>query len=78
MKLGNLGRVPHALAIAGMASSMGAVSAWGAAGDNGQYFIIEGLYLEKDDGDTIPLTAPDGAGAFNLITDDEDDERREQ
>lgn len=70
MKLGNLGRVPHALAIAGMVSSMGAVSAWGAAGDNGQYFIIEGLYLEKDDGDTIALTAPDGAGAFNLITDD--------
>lgn len=70
MNLGSLGRVPHALAIAGMVSSMGAVSAWGAAGDNGQYFIIEGLYLEKDDGDTIALTAPDGAGAFNLIESD--------
>lgn len=70
MKLGNLGRVPHALAIAGMVSSMGAVSAWGAAGDNGQYFIIEGLYLEKDDGDTVALTEPNFAGAFNLVTDD--------
>lgn len=70
MKLGSLGRVPHALVIAGMVSSMGAVSAWGAAGDNGQYFIIEGLYLEKDDGDTTALTAPDPAGAFNLVTDD--------
>jgi hypothetical protein len=70
MKLGSLGRVPHALAIAGMISSMGAVSAWGAAGDNGQYFIIEGLYLEQDDGDTVPLTEPHGGGAFNLVTDD--------
>jgi hypothetical protein len=70
MKLGGLGRVPHALVVAGMVSSMGAASAWGAAGDNGQYFMIEGLYLEKDDGDTLALTAPDGAGVFNLITDD--------
>lgn len=70
MKLGGLGRVPHALVVAGMVSSMGAASAWGAAGDNGQYFMIEGLYLEKDNGDTIALTAPDSAGAFNLVTDD--------
>lgn len=70
MKLGSLGRVSHALVIAGMVSSMGAVSAWGAAGDNGQYFIIEGLYLEKDSGDTVPLTEPTSPGAFNLITDD--------
>lgn len=70
MKLGGLGRVPHALVVAGMISSMGAASAWGAAGDNGQYFMIEGLYLQKDDGDTLALTAPDGPGAFNLVTDD--------
>jgi hypothetical protein len=70
MKLGGLGRVPHALVIAGMVSSMGAVSAWGAAGDNGQYFIIEGLYLEQDDGDTVPLTEATLGGAFNLVTDD--------
>lgn len=70
MKLGGMGRVPHALVIAGMVSSMGAASAWGAAGDNGQFVIIEGLYLEKDDGDTIPLTAPDGVVPFNLVTDD--------
>lgn len=69
MKLGGLGRVPHALVIAGMVSSMGAVSAWGAASDNGQYFIIEGLYLEKDDGDTIALTASDdGVSPFALVT----------
>jgi hypothetical protein len=71
MKLGSLGRVPHALAIAGMVSSMGAVSAYGAAGDNGQFVIIEGLYLQKDDGDTIAFTAPDDPGPFNLITTDE-------
>lgn len=70
MKLGGMERVPHALAIAGMISSMSAASAWGAAGNNGQFVIIEGLYLEKDDGDTIPLTAPDPAGPFNLVTDD--------
>jgi hypothetical protein len=61
---------PQALALAGMVSSLCAASAWGAAGDNGQYFMIEGLYLEKDNGDTVALTAPDGAGAFNLVTDD--------
>lgn len=76
MKLGGLGRVPHALVVAGMISSMGAASAWGAAGDNGQYFMIEGLYLEKDDGDTIDFTAPDGGlgGAttpFALVTTDD-------
>lgn len=68
MKLGVMGRVPHALVIAGMVSSMGAASAWGAAGDNGQFVIIEGLYLEKDDGDTIALTAPDTPGPFALVT----------
>lgn len=74
MKLGGLGRVPHALVVAGMVSSMGAASAWGAAGDNGQYFMIEGLYLEKDDGDTIPFTASDGGGSptpFALVTTDD-------
>jgi hypothetical protein len=71
MKLGSLGRVPHALAIAGMVSSMGAVSAWGAAGDNGQFVTIEGLYLQKDDGDSIAFTAPDGGGPFALVTTDD-------
>lgn len=76
MKLGGLGRVPHALVVAGMVSSMGAASAWGAAGDNGQYFMIEGLYLEKGDGDTIDFTAPDnGLGGattpFALVTTDD-------
>ncbi|MDZ4867752.1 MAG: hypothetical protein SGI91_10545 [Alphaproteobacteria bacterium] len=71
MKLGSLGRVPHALAIAGMVSSMGAVSAWGAAGDNGQFVTIEGLYLQKDDGDTIAFTTSDGGGPFALVTTDD-------
>lgn len=69
---------PQALALAGMVSSLCAASAWGAAGDNGQYFMIEGLYLAKDDGDTIPLTAPDdGLGGattpFALVTTDDID-----
>lgn len=63
-------RAPHALVFAGMISSLGAVSAWGAAGDNGQFFMIEGLYLEKDEGDSVALTTSFGPGAFNLITSD--------
>ena len=70
MKHMNLRLWPQALALAGMVSAVGAVSAFGAAGDNGQYFMLEGLYLAKDNNDTIALTAADGAGAFNLITSD--------
>lgn len=64
-------RAPQALVVAGMVSSLCAASAWGAAGDNGQYFIIEGLYLEKDSGDAIALTEAEGAGAFNLVSTDD-------
>lgn len=66
MKL--LSLAPQALAIAGLVSSLGAVSAYGKAGDNGQYFLIEGLYLSKDDGDVVGLTKSDGGGPFNLVT----------
>ncbi|MBP6010652.1 MAG: hypothetical protein KBA31_00350 [Alphaproteobacteria bacterium] len=68
MKL--LSFAPQALVLAGLVSSLGAVSAYGKAGDNGQYFLIEGLYLSKDDGDVVALTTNDGAGAFDLVTND--------
>lgn len=65
---------PQALALAGMVSSLCAASAWGAAGDNGQYFMIEGLYLAKDDGDTVPFTQKiGGVTPFALITSDDVD-----
>ena len=55
MKL--LSFAPQALVLAGLVSSLGAVSAYGKAGDNGQYFLIEGLYLSKDDGDVVATAA---------------------
>ncbi|NOT41939.1 MAG: hypothetical protein HOP13_15785 [Alphaproteobacteria bacterium] len=70
MKYVNLRLWPQALAVAGMMSSLSAVTAFGAAGDNGQYFMLEGLYLVKDDADAIALTTSNGGGAFNLITSD--------
>lgn len=63
------------LALAAVVSSMAAATSWGEAGDNGQFFMIEGMWLSQDDGDTIPFTAPTGnigpATPFALVTTDD-------
>lgn len=71
--MNGFGRLPQALAIAGMVSTACAASAWGRAGDNGQYFMIEGLYLERDDtgGDAFTQDAGGGVTPFQLITADD-------
>jgi hypothetical protein len=62
---------PRAFALAAMVSCASAISALGAAGDNGQYFMIEGLYLEKDDVGTVALTAAGNAlNPYNLVSSD--------
>ena len=64
-----------AIALAGLVSSMAAATSWGDAGGNGQFFMIEGMWLTQDDGDTIPFTAPTGnigpAVPFALVTTDD-------
>lgn len=63
-----------ALALAAVVSSMAAATSWSAAGDNGQYFLIEGLWLTQDDDDAVALTQSTGNGApdvpFRLVTTD--------
>ena len=60
-----------ALALAAVVTSMATATSWGAAGDNGQFFLIEGMWLTPDDADSIALTAPIGAGPFGLVTTDD-------
>ena len=58
----------RAFALAAMVSS---ASAFAAAGDNGQYVMIEGLYLEKDDVGTVALTAAGNAlNPYNPVSSD--------